>query len=192
MFLFSSTFNIANYADDCSPEFSGSINDVIRKLDDYIILIKWNDCNDCSDAFKEGISTLGSAHSFDDKFSASHTELNTNKIFYQCFCRDKIDIEEFERYLEDPSANYGKDKIGIIIFQSNSEQCWIADQADKGISLLKLYFVRTESVHVDPVSPQNQDSDSDHEIAIVVDEIIMLTTTSLKNKIKEASAKILR
>ena len=47
LFLFSSTFNIANYADDCSPyEFSGSINDVIRKLEnDSIILIKWYDCN---------------------------------------------------------------------------------------------------------------------------------------------------
>ena len=41
LFLFSSTFNIANYADDCSPyEFSGSINDVIRKLEnDSIILM---------------------------------------------------------------------------------------------------------------------------------------------------------
>ena len=47
LFLFSSTFNIANYADDCSPyKFSGSINNVIRKLEnDFIILIKWYDCN---------------------------------------------------------------------------------------------------------------------------------------------------
>ena len=46
MFLFSSTFNIANYA-DCSPyELSGSINDVINKLEnDSITLIKWYDCN---------------------------------------------------------------------------------------------------------------------------------------------------
>ena len=42
-FLFSITFNIANYADDCSPyECSGSINDVISKLEnDSITLIKW-------------------------------------------------------------------------------------------------------------------------------------------------------
>ena len=47
LFLFSSTFNIANYADDCSPyEFSDSINDVISKLEnDSITLIKWYDCN---------------------------------------------------------------------------------------------------------------------------------------------------
>ena len=43
--MFSSTFNIANYADDCSPyEFSDSINDVIGKLEnDSITLIKWYD-----------------------------------------------------------------------------------------------------------------------------------------------------
>ena len=47
LFLFSSTFNIANYADDCSPyEFSDSINDVISKLEnDSLTLIKWYDCN---------------------------------------------------------------------------------------------------------------------------------------------------
>ena len=47
LFLFSSTFNIANYADDCSPyEFSDSINDVISKLEnDSITLIKWYDCH---------------------------------------------------------------------------------------------------------------------------------------------------
>ena len=47
LFLFSSTINIANYADDCSPyKFSGSINDVISKLEnDSITLIKWYDCN---------------------------------------------------------------------------------------------------------------------------------------------------
>ena len=62
-----------------------------------------------SNAFKEGISTLESAHNFDEIFSALRTELNTNKIFYQGFCQDNIDIiEEFERYLEDPLANYGK------------------------------------------------------------------------------------
>ena len=41
LFLFSSSFKIANYADDCSPyEFSGSINDVISKLEnDSVTLI---------------------------------------------------------------------------------------------------------------------------------------------------------
>ena len=43
LFLFSDDFNIANYADDSSPyEFSGSSEDVIRKLEkDAIILIEW-------------------------------------------------------------------------------------------------------------------------------------------------------
>ena len=47
MFLFSSTFNIANYADNCSLyEFSDSINDVISKLEnDSTKLIKCYDCN---------------------------------------------------------------------------------------------------------------------------------------------------
>ena len=34
LFLFSQNFTMANYADDCSPyEFSGSIGDVIQKLE---------------------------------------------------------------------------------------------------------------------------------------------------------------
>ena len=47
MFLFSSTFKIANYADDCSPyEFSESISEIIKKLEnDTIILMKWYDSN---------------------------------------------------------------------------------------------------------------------------------------------------
>ena len=47
LFLFSSTFNIANYADNCSLyEFSDSMNDVISKLEnDSIKLIKCYDCN---------------------------------------------------------------------------------------------------------------------------------------------------
>ena len=47
LFLFSDNFEIANYADDCSPfEFSGSIEDVISKLEkDSNILIKWYESN---------------------------------------------------------------------------------------------------------------------------------------------------
>ena len=47
LFLFSSDFKIANYADDCSPfEFSGSTNDVIQKLEnDSLILIQWYNSN---------------------------------------------------------------------------------------------------------------------------------------------------
>ena len=46
MFLLRS-FKVANYADDCSPyEFSGSINDVISKLEnDSVTLITWYESN---------------------------------------------------------------------------------------------------------------------------------------------------
>ena len=47
LILFSSSFKIANYAEDCSPyEFSGSINDVISKLEnDSFTLITWYESN---------------------------------------------------------------------------------------------------------------------------------------------------
>ena len=47
IFLFSKHFNMANYAHDCSPyEFSGSIEDVIQKLQhDSQCLIEWYDSN---------------------------------------------------------------------------------------------------------------------------------------------------
>ena len=47
LFLFFKDFNLANYADDCSAfEFSGTIDDVIKKLEnDSRILIKWYDNN---------------------------------------------------------------------------------------------------------------------------------------------------
>ena len=42
LFLFSQHFNMANYADDCSPyEFSGSIDDIIKLQNDSKCLIKW-------------------------------------------------------------------------------------------------------------------------------------------------------
>ena len=47
LFLFTPSFEIANYADDCTAyEFSGSINDVIKKLEqDSKILIEWYEMN---------------------------------------------------------------------------------------------------------------------------------------------------
>ena len=47
LFLFCDELKIVNYVDDCSPfEFSGSSNDVIRKLeDDSTILIRWYKSN---------------------------------------------------------------------------------------------------------------------------------------------------
>ena len=47
IFLFSKSFNIANYADDCSPyECSGSTDDVIQKLEnDSRILMDWYEIN---------------------------------------------------------------------------------------------------------------------------------------------------
>ena len=47
IFLFSRGFNMANYADDCSPyEFSGTIGDVIQKLEnDSRTLIDWYKMN---------------------------------------------------------------------------------------------------------------------------------------------------
>ena len=47
LFLFSQHFNMTNYADDCSPyEFSGSIDDVILKLqNDSLCLLEWHESN---------------------------------------------------------------------------------------------------------------------------------------------------
>ena len=47
IFLFSQSFNMANYADDCSPyEFSGSIDEVVQKLEhDSGILMDWYEMN---------------------------------------------------------------------------------------------------------------------------------------------------
>ena len=47
LFLFSQNFNMANYADDCSPyEFSGSIDEVILKLhNDSLCLLLWYESN---------------------------------------------------------------------------------------------------------------------------------------------------
>ena len=47
LFLFLNCFDIANYADDCSPfEFSSSLDDVINKLEKVsLILIEWYECN---------------------------------------------------------------------------------------------------------------------------------------------------
>ena len=47
LFLFSQHFNMTNYADDCPPyEFSGSIDDVILKLqNDSLCLLEWYESN---------------------------------------------------------------------------------------------------------------------------------------------------
>ena len=92
-------------------------------------------------------------------------------------------MNELEQYLEDPLSQYGKaitvlfldalgmaSKVNIKILQSDCSKYYFFDHVSTS-NLLEdtLYFVRTESLHFDPVVPSdyaedkniNTDSDSD-------------------------------
>ena len=100
-------------------------------------------------------------------------------------------MNELEQYLEDPLSQYGKVitdlfldalgmafKVNIKILQSDCSKCYFFDQVNTS-NLFKdtLHFVRTESLHFDPVVPSNYaedrntniDSDSDASIVIIDD-----------------------
>ena len=101
-------------------------------------------------------------------------------------------MNELEQYLKDPLSQYDKAitdlfldalgmvfKVNIKILQSDCSKCYFFDHVNAS-NLFKntLYFVRTESLHFDPVVPSNyaEDrninivSDSDASI-VIIDEV---------------------
>ena len=98
-------------------------------------------------------------------------------------------MNELEQYLEDPLSQYDKAitdlfldalgmafKVNIKILQSDCSKCYFFDQVNTS-NLFKdtLYFVRTESLHFDPIVSSNYaedrniniDSDSDASIVTI-------------------------
>ena len=127
---------------------------------------------------------------FDDLTTCLRNELQSKK--YQTFKTYDINIvNELGQYVEDPLSQYDKAitdlfldalgmafKVNIKILQSDCSKCYFFDQVNTS-NLFKdtLYFVRTESLHFDPVVPSNYaedrntniDSDSDASIVIIDD-----------------------
>ena len=101
-------------------------------------------------------------------------------------------MNKLEQYLDEPLSQYDKAitdlfldalgmtfKVYIKILQSDCSKCSFFDQVSTSI-LFKdtLYFVRTESLHLDPVVPSNYaedrniNTDCDNDASIVIiDEV---------------------
>ena len=103
-------------------------------------------------------------------------DLLINHGFYQQFSVDNIDVlVELERFLENLLGYYTEDTSGlfllalgnafnvnVIVFQSNTERCWIVDSSKNSSDLPSLYFGRTLSAHIEPIIKNKQMSDEDN------------------------------
>ena len=104
-------------------------------------------------------------------------------------------ITQLDKYLEDPLNEYEKDTVDfflpangraygvkVLIFQSDCEKCVILDDSvhtDNALHTKSLYFVRTLSLHVDPVVllsslpfASSDADDSDADIIEVIDKSV--------------------
>ena len=123
----------------------------------------WNLC-----VLGDGMCMLGSfsialKYVFSEEFPVQsitkslRRDLLTNQGFYQQCSVDNINLlVELEKFLDNPLRYYTEDtsdlfllalgdafKVNVIVFQSNTERCWIADSSKNSSDLPSLYFGRT-------------------------------------------------
>ena len=103
-------------------------------------------------------------------------ELPTNHCFYQQFSVDNIDVlVELEKFLDNPLGYYTEDtsdlfllalgnafKVNVIVFQSNTERCWIAVSNKNSSDLPSLYFGRQLPAHTELIIKNKQMSEEDN------------------------------
>ena len=115
-------------------------------------------------AFGEGLNSLGQKVTFDNMAQILRSEMHKN-IYTNS---STINVsKELDEYFLNPLSKYDKEicdlilealgmayKVNIIIFQSDIEKCWIVNNNNDNNKFSEtLYFVRTKSLHVDPVLP---------------------------------------
>ena len=97
-------------------------------------------------------------------------------FFYQQFSVDNMDVlVELKKILYRPLGYYTEDtsdlillslgdafKVNVIMFQSNTERCWIVDSSKNSSDLPSLYFGRTLSAHIEPIIKNKQMSAEKH------------------------------
>ena len=122
-------------------------------------------------SFAEGIFSLrGFTLSIEEIRSTLRSYLISHKDHYSKFGENHVDIvSELDKLFENPLSNYLNDtcdiylkamgdayKVNIVVFQSNSEKCWIINLSNENLHSDTLYFARTLSAHVDPVLPYSE------------------------------------
>ena len=170
-------------------------------------------------AYREALLYCGWVVTFEELVEKLRKELTDRKDYYMSMSLiDDTDIlEEFEEYMRDPMSKYDKDiadyflyalgsafKVNVILFQSDDKTCRIMDQTENGTTYNdNCYFVRTLSLHWDPVTPtvllesdsdieftgfvaptevKTYFSDSDSDIIITKDTRSMQSTSRIKGE----------
>ena len=90
---------------------------------------------------------------------------------------------ELEKFLDNPLGYYTEDifdllllalgnafKVNVIVFQSNTERCWIVDSSKNSSDLPSLYFGRTLSAHIEPIIKNKQMSEEEN---FVEDDLVI-------------------
>ena len=136
-------------------------------------------------AFRKSLSYIGRNQTLEQIKGALRQEMP----HYQKYS-DTNAITQLDKYLEDRVRKgylgraYG---VNVLIFRSDCEKCVILDDSvhtDNALHKKTLYFVRTLSLHVDPVVPLSSSpfvssdaDDSDVEIIEVIDKSVDNTKT---------------
>ena len=133
-------------------------------------------------AFAEGLASIGRKESTFEEISLALRKEMQREIYANSSTVNVI--KELEEYLETPLYKYDKEicdlilnalgmafKVNVIVFRSDSEKCWIADNNNSDNNFQDtLYFVRTESMHLDPVIPISVDlENSDDRIGAQIE-----------------------
>ena len=131
-------------------------------------------------AFLEGLLSIGRKETFQSVAAALREQLQTESFQASSASTQNI-VEEFDSYMEDPLSQYDQDtadlyldglglayKVNIVTFRSDCKKCVELNLVNPLNSFEKtLYFLRTESVHIDPVVPlvyEIQDENDDIDV----------------------------
>ena len=138
-------------------------------------------------AFRESLIYAGNVQSFDEVVGRLRKELTDRESFYSSNCAENTDVvHEFEEDVQNPLSKYNKDitdlflyalgcayQVNVILFESDANECRITHQTDENIAhRVSCYFVRTLSLHWDPVLPIVVDESDESESEVIVTKVV--------------------
>ena len=143
-------------------------------------------------AFQDGLRSISRNYTLDDLKQSLQCEIASNTQFYKDYSTKDVDLlVDVRKYIENPLANYSSDsadmyitalaraiQVNAVVFQSTVDTCLIVDQGEDSIVHDEtLYFLRTESMHIDPILPNITSTGTCPEVIVIEDAVTDCTPT---------------
>ena len=134
--------------------------------------------------FKRGWRSISRYYTLDNLKQSLQCEIASNTQFYKDYSTEDVDLlVDVRKYVENPLGNYSSAsadlyitalaraiQVNAIVFQSTVDTCFIVNQGEDSIVHNEtLYFLRTESMHIDPILPNITSTGTCPEVIVIED-----------------------